>query len=199
MMDKNDSELIERCKGGDRDAWNTLYGRYAAKVRASVAAFNFSRTESEDVCQEVFIDLFKSLPMFRGESSLQTFVLRISKYRCISLYRNKAAKKRGGGVKDSPLEETDSRGDDAGTVARDESPTAEEMVIMKEEGLELLERVESLSPDCRKIIRLRYFGELSYSELCERLGMPMGTLCSKLKRCLDYLRRLYPGCGGKQV
>lgn len=195
FMDKKDYELIEKCINGDRKAWELLYGLYAVKVGAFVSAFGFDGAEREDVCQEIFIDLFKSLKSFRGEASLQTFVLKIAKYRCISLYRNKKAAKRGGGAVEESIEETDSRGDEAGIIAEDPAPGAEQLVIMKEEAAELLSHLSKLSPDCRMIIEKRYFAELSYSEICSEMGLPIGTMCSKLKRCLDYLKRLFNKAG----
>lgn len=190
-MNINEPELIEHCINGSKSAWEQLYCAYISKVRAFVSAFKFSESETEDICQEVFIDLFKSLPSFRGESSLKTFLLRISKYRCISLFRIASAQKRGGGETTSHLALTDMRGEDDGVLAKDESPSADELLIRQEESAELLHCIEKLSEDCQKIIRRRFFGELSYNLLCKEFDMPLGTLCSKLKRCLGYLKKIY--------
>ena len=189
----NESEIIQKCINGDKNAWETIYKKFSPNVRAFVSGFKFSDAETEDICQEIFIDLFKAMSSFRGESSLKTFILRISKYRCISIFRNLSAQKRGGGEHTLSLAQTDSMDEEEeGIVIKDKRMTAEELMIKQEESSELIEAIEKLSDDCQKIIKKRYFADLSYLLLAKEFDMPLGTLCSKLKRCLTYLKRIYP-------
>ncbi len=190
-MNDMDLKFINRCIAGDTSAWEKLYSEYAPKVKSFVSAFRLSQGETEDICQEVFLDLFKSLSSFRGEASLQSFILKIAKYRCIAFYRKNLAKKRGGGNRTLSMASTDARDFEEGYIIKDDVHNVEDIAIMKEEASELLLALERLSPDCRKIITKRYFGGFSYASLAESFHMPMGTLCSKLKRCLTYLGKIY--------
>ncbi|MBM3465791.1 MAG: sigma-70 family RNA polymerase sigma factor, partial [Armatimonadetes bacterium] len=69
-------------------------------------------------------------------------------------------------------------------------PTPADEVLAMEDAAELLKGVQTLSPDCQTILRLRYYKDMSYDEICGSLGLPLGTVCSRLKRCLDRLKKV---------
>lgn len=183
-MDSVEQKLIKRCIGGDDKAWETVYGMYAGKVRAYVRAFMFSSSEQEDLCQDVFAELFKSMQYFKGESSLKTFLLTISKNKCISFLRKKTALKRAREEKNISIS------DNIFELQSNDS-TLDEKIIKKEESERVISLIAVLSEDCRRIIRFRFFLGLSYAQVCEEMSIPLGTLCSKLKRCLMSMRKKY--------
>jgi len=74
----SDNELVARCCAGDRAAWRTLYERHAALVYRFLAALGVRDPEREDACQDVFMSVYRSLPSFRGESQLSTWIYRIA-------------------------------------------------------------------------------------------------------------------------
>src|SRR5690349_13499316 len=74
----SDSELVARCCAGDRFAWRSLYERHAALVYRFLAALGVRDPEREDACQDVFLSVYRSLPSFRGESQLSTWIYRIA-------------------------------------------------------------------------------------------------------------------------
>ena len=57
--------------------------------------------------------------------------------------------------------------------------------------MQLMGAMKNLSPDCREVIKRRYFQDLSYKEICTELDLPLGTVCSRLKRCLTRLKEIY--------
>jgi RNA polymerase sigma-70 factor, ECF subfamily len=73
-----DAELVARCCAGDRGAWRSLYERHAALVYRFLAALGIRDPEREDACQDVFLAVYRSLPSFRGESQLSTWIYRIT-------------------------------------------------------------------------------------------------------------------------
>jgi len=73
-----DHELVARCCAGDRSAWRALYERYAALVFRFLAALGVRDPEREDACQDVFLAVYRSLPSFRGEAQLSTWIYRIT-------------------------------------------------------------------------------------------------------------------------
>lgn len=74
----SDQELVARCCAGDRSAWRALYERYAALVFRFLAALGVRDPEREDACQDVFLAVYRSLPSFRGEAQLSTWIYRIT-------------------------------------------------------------------------------------------------------------------------
>ena len=74
----SDAELVARCCAGDRSAWRSLYERHAALVYRFLSALGVRDPEREDACQDVFLAVYRSLPSFRGESQLSTWIYRIT-------------------------------------------------------------------------------------------------------------------------
>jgi RNA polymerase sigma-70 factor, ECF subfamily len=74
----SDAELVARCCAGDRGAWRSLYERHAALVYRFLSALGIRDPEREDACQDVFLAVYRSLPSFRGESQLSTWIYRIT-------------------------------------------------------------------------------------------------------------------------
>jgi len=188
-MEVQEAELIKACVEGSEEAWARLYRQYYGRVRRIVAwsRWRFTDTEVEDHVQEVFMELIKALKTFRGEASLNTFLTRLAKNKCISALRRKTAQKRG---KEELICLEDRRGesDEPVIVAVDKGPTPEQVYIMAEEMSVVTSAMEKIGEDCRKIIALRYFQERSYDEICHHLDLPLGTVCSRLKRCLAKLK-----------
>ncbi len=191
MTSDQEKALVERCLSGDEGAWNDLYRAYYAQVRFVVGwkRWGFSKNEVEDGIQEVFTELIRSLPNFRGDSKLSTFVERLAKNRCISHLRKKTALKRPKETYNVELEEgrgeegmsrhhlTSKEGDPEGTLMAGESHR------------ELVKALEDMPEACRRIISLRYYRQMSYQEICSVLELPLGTVCSRLKRCLAKLKK----------
>ncbi len=190
-MAHDEQQTIKMCIQGDQKAWEIIYRSYASKVKAFVRTFMFSMSESEDLCQEIFLELFRALPSFREESSLSTFLLRISKNKCISVLRKKMAQKRVREDRNVVIAADAMHDGTNHSVVEDSSLPLEESVIQKEESEYIVSLIPELSEDCQKIIKMRFFFCLSYAQMCENMLIPMGTLCSKLKRCLMYLKKNY--------
>jgi RNA polymerase sigma-70 factor (ECF subfamily) len=74
----SDADLVARCCAGDRAAWRSLYERHAPLVYRVVSALGIRDLEREDASQEVFLAVYRSLPGFRGESQLSTWIYRIT-------------------------------------------------------------------------------------------------------------------------
>lgn len=184
--------LLDRCLKGDERAWEELYRRYHGLVRKVVTwqRWNLPYRESEDLVQDVFLELVRALPHFRGQASLSTFITRLAKNKCVSLLRQKLAQKRAGdgGVS---LDDPGGEGDSRPPQVADLNPGPEEALVRAEEIEALLSCLGELGPECQEVIRQRYFLHLSYAELCQALELPLGTLCSRLKRCLTRLRLQY--------
>ena len=191
-MNRSEEELIELCLKGDTAGWEELYRAHYARVKRIVGwkRWGFSINEVEDGVQEVFVEVIRSLPRFRGESNLSTFVTRVARNRCISHLRKKTAQKRGKEELGYVIEEGREEEGQPRALAVDGGPTPENSVIAEHEAGLLAQGLQRLSPECQQIVRLRYFYQQSYNEMCALLELPLGTVCSRLKRCLGKLKSL---------
>src|SRR5690349_17361511 len=97
---KADPELIERCRGGDADAWDALFDKYypvAARFVFQLSA-DFSHEDTEEICQETFFAVVRNLTSFQGKSSFQTWLLRVAANKALDFRGKSRAEKRGGNV-----------------------------------------------------------------------------------------------------
>lgn len=181
----SETEMIEGCRRGDQACWEKLYQNYYAHVRRVVGwrRWGFDQNETEDAVQEVFMSLVRALPSFREDASLRHFLSRLARNTCISHLRRKKALKRpeeyagydlsGDGDEESPR-----------ALAIDGEETPDIKLLIKEEKGALMKGFKQLGDNCQKILHLRYFRQLSYNEICGVLDLPLGTVCSRIKRCL---------------
>lgn len=191
-MPRSEAELIEACLNGDSGAWEELYQVHYARVRRIIGfkRWGFSNNEVEDGVQEVFLEVVRSLPRFRGDANLSTFITRLARNRCISHLRKKTALKRGKEELGYVLEEGKGESDSPRALAVEEGAGPEDTLIGSQDAKALVGALHELGPDCQQIIRLRYFHQQSYNEICALLELPLGTVCSRLKRCLLKLKTL---------
>lgn len=188
----SDARLVEGCLGGDESCWEAIYRRYHDLVRRTVAwsRWKFTPAEVDDNVQEVFLELLRSLPSFRGDASLSTFLTRLAKNKCVSQIRRKTAQKRVREEVGFQLEERKGGDEEPQAIAVDLRPGPEEQALARDEAATMLTALQALNADCQAILQLRYFAELAYDEICARLDLPLGTVCSRLKRCLERLRKV---------
>ena len=159
------------------------------------AAFSFARwlsrseTDAEDIVQDAYLRAFRLFDGFRGERA-KPWLLAIVR----NCHRNMATKLRHGQV--IPLEGIHLRGDGepdptiADTVAADaEDP--ESAAIRKDERMKLEAAIARLPTDYREVLILREVEDLSYREIAEIAGVPMGTVMSRLARAREALRTLW--------
>lgn len=191
MMDPEESSVISRCLKGDREAWDHVFDRHYAPVFRFV--FQLSQTltheDAEEVCQEVFLSAVRSLGSFKGNCALQTWLFRIASNKARDLIEKRSAAKRGGGR--TPLS-LDAEHPDTGLVLDPASPAPppDEATTESERCQVVQAAVRELDDPCREIVELRYFGDLSYSQLAETLGLHPKTVSSRLSRCLDRLEEI---------
>jgi len=175
----NIDALIERCLAGDQAAWEEIVRLHRRKVFNIAYKFVGKHDLAEDLTQDIFLKLYRSLNTFDRRANFQTWLISVSRNLCIDHYRS-VRKER----------ETINRDVDASTlmpVARDRSAYAQ---------LELRDRVQllraaldTLPPTLRTAVLLRDIQELTYQEIAERLNVPEGTVKSRINRGRTELAR----------
>jgi len=165
----NDWELVEMARQGDMNAFAEIVSRYEGKIARTVIGMLGDANEADDVGQETFIRFFKSIHSFRGDSSLGTYLTRIA----INLSYNvlKKSKRTGSLVQIWDKEEKE-------MDIVDESQDHEE----KEKGEMIDKAIQSLEPGFRAVVNLRLVQGYTTKETAEMLGLPLGTVLSRLSR-----------------
>ena len=177
-----DTQLVERCLSGEQAAWEDLVKIHTRRVYSICFRFTGSEAEAQDLTQEVFLRLFRSLRSFRvGQGSFPVWLARLTRNLLIDHYRRNRMERA-----------TDS--------IEQQLPMLEEKVAMSartdglvagREASELLQgALQKLSPELRETVILRDLEELEYREIAQVLNVPEGTVKSRLNRGRAELARI---------
>jgi RNA polymerase sigma-70 factor (ECF subfamily) len=164
--------LIQRCLQGDQTAWDAIVRMYWRKVFNVAYKFVGKHEEAEDLAQEIFLKIFKSLDTFDRRANFQTWLVSVSRNLCIDHYRS-VRKER----------QTIDRAVDASELAPASSDPGPMAALEQRDRLMLLRDALAALPDAlRTAVLMRDIHELSYQEIADRLGLPEGTVKSRINR-----------------
>jgi RNA polymerase sigma-70 factor (ECF subfamily) len=174
-----DVALIERCLRREQSAWEAIVARYKRKVFHVAYKFTGKHDEAEDLSQEIFLKVFRSLEKFNRDADFSTWLSSVARNYCIDHYR---ASKR---EKEVVVEDL---------VAMDLAPAASGnpyRALEDRDRRSFLRRgLELLPVKLREAVVLRDLQGLSYQEMADRLGLPEGTVKSRINRGREELARL---------
>ena len=164
--------LIERCLQGDQIAWDAVVRMYRRKVFNIAYKFVGRHEEAEDLTQEIFLKIFKSLDTFDRRANFSTWLVSVSRNLCIDHYRS-VRKERA----------TIDRAVDASELAPASNDPGPMAALEQRDRLTLLRDALAALPDpLRQAVLMRDIHELSYQEIADRLGLPEGTIKSRINR-----------------
>ena len=173
-----DQQLVQRAQRGDLRAFDLLVLKYQGRIAALVGRYVSDAGEVEDVTQEAFIKAYRALGKFRGDSAFYTWLYRIA---ANAAKNHLVAKGRRPGA-DATIEDAEGF-DEGGMLSESASPEALAM------GGELAEVVESalnaLPDELKAALMLREFDGLSYDDIADVLGCPVGTVRSRIFRARE--------------
>ncbi len=176
---RTDAELIERCLGKDESAWELIVQRFRRKVFHISYKFTGRHDEAEDLTQEIFLKIFKSLDKFNRDADFSTWLSSVARNYCIDRYR--AGKREREVVVDDLL-------------AFDHAPAASGNPhrALEDRDVKTFVRkgLDVLPPKLREAVVLRDLQGLSYQEMADRLGLPEGTVKSRINRGREELARV---------
>lgn len=181
--DRDDSSLVQACRDGRTEAYGELVARYQDRLYPMVLRLVGSHEDALDVLQDAFVRGFEKLGQYRGGSSFYTWIYRIA----VNLAMNRLRKRRFRRVFSllSPLA--------AGPAhdPADESPAGVPSYALERAEREALVEaaLNALEPDHRAVVVLKDFEGRRYEEIGEMLGIPVGTVRSRLHRARQHLRR----------
>lgn len=185
-----DPDVIDRCRRGDAAAWDALFDEhYAATARFIFQlSADISREDAEEICQEVFLSVIQNINGFQRASQFRTWLFRIAANKTRDHLERQHAAKRGGGRVPLPLHVETNGGQPIDPP--DLLPAPDTALLTNEQMLLLRESLDQLGGLCREIIELRYYGDLSYDEIGNALGMNTKTVSSRLSKCLLHLEKI---------
>src|SRR5881392_1383236 len=171
--------LIEQCLAGDQVAWEQIVRQFWRKVFNVAYKFVGKHDEAEDLTQDIFLKVFKSLDTFDRRANFQTWLISISRNLCIDHYRS-VRKERETIDRDVDANELSPLSHDPGPVA----------ALEQRDRVELLRQAMSALPETlRTAVLMRDIQELSYQEIADRLRLPEGTVKSRINRGRTELAR----------
>ncbi|SHJ27232.1 RNA polymerase sigma-70 factor, ECF subfamily [Arenibacter nanhaiticus] len=180
-MDKNEEtlhKLIDKAKQGNQIAfsslldyfWNDVYGFQLIRTK--------NENDAEDITIQTFSKAFDKIHSFDDSYEFKTWLITISKNLHVDLIRKR---------KRNILESSEGRNNDVVQKALDDAPSAEDSLITEQNLAALLGYIKKLKPHYQEVINLRYFHELSYAEIAEKLGEPINNIKVKLLRAKKLL------------
>jgi RNA polymerase sigma-70 factor (ECF subfamily) len=157
--------LIARIAGGDRLAMQTLFARHRTPVYRWLLRLVGNETVAEDLLSDVFLDVWRQAGRFQARSAVSTWLLAIARFKALSARRTR---------KDAELDETIEA-----TIA-DPADDPEVMLAKKHRDQVVREALNELSPEHKEIIDLVYYHEKSVDECAQILGVPSGTVKTRM-------------------
>ena len=163
-----DVELVARCRAGDDAAWHMLVERFSRFVYAiCVRGFRLAEHDAEDVFQEVFAKTFEQLHRLRDDNAIRPWLAQLTRRACID--RLRAGRE---------------------TAVADLEDTALEETAEIDRALDVRQALEQLPEACQDILDRFFARDESYRTIGDELGLPPGTIASRISRCLEKLKSI---------
>lgn len=171
---EDDPKLVQRCLAGENSAWEALLKLHTRKIFNVCYRFTGRPSEAEDLTQEIFIKIFQTLHSYDvAQGTFATWLSRVARNHLVDHYRRTKKERLTSSLDDEEgvIEQTASLA--AGPGAQVENRERKELLQM---GL------DKLSPDLREAVILRDLNDLDYDEIARVLGVPQGTVKSRINR-----------------
>ena len=185
MVSQDELDLIERLKRGDESTFRILVEQYQDLVYNTALGIVQNESDAEDVAQEVFIQVYRSIGSFKSEAKLSTWIYRITTTRALDLLRARKSKKRFGLLKrlwetaeESPMENIQDFNHPGVSLER------------KEEAAQLMTAIAQLPENQKVAFVLHKLEGLSYLEIAEVMGNTLPAVESLMHRARLNLRKI---------
>lgn len=197
MPDGHEEQLVERLKRRDEAAFNEVVRLYQERVFRLVLRMLGDRAEAEDVAQEVFITVFKSIDGFRGDSKLSTWLYRVATNHCKNRMKYLDRRARGKKKDFDELAEHDAL-ESASMSASAQVARPDQQAEANEIELIVRAAIMELDEDQRVLVIMRDVENMSYEEIQQETGLPEGTVKSRLHRARLALAKTVQRASGER-
>lgn len=175
--------LVKRAKSGDEQAFEEIVKLYEKAVYNSALYIAKNRDDALDISQDVFLKLWRTLPSFRGDASLKTWIATLTRTCAIDYIRSRNQKQTSSLTDDDSGNEVD--------VADEDISSNPEKAFEREEKISAVRKaVASLPGPIRETLILREFHNLSYTEIASIQKISEGTVKSRISRGREQLKEI---------
>jgi RNA polymerase sigma-70 factor (ECF subfamily) len=180
MGERNvDRELVQRVQKGDKSAFDILVRRYQFRIIKLISRYVHDPNEAMDVAQEAFLKAYRALPSFRGDSAFYTWLYRIAINTAKNYLVAQGRRPPGSDIDAQEAEQYD------GQSFLKEYETPERSLLRDEIEATVFKAIEELPDELRTAITLREFEGMSYEEIAQTMGCPIGTVRSRIFRARE--------------
>ena len=167
-VELSDAQLVAGCRAGDPAAWNALVERFSRYVSAiATQAFRLSEHDAEDVFQDVFARTYERLGSLRADDAIRPWIGQLTRNCCLDLLRSSGR---------------------VVLVGEPEELVAEEIMATLDDAMTVRAGLALLSDECQEVLDRFFCRDESYRTIGADLGIPAGTIASRISRCLARLR-----------
>jgi RNA polymerase sigma factor (sigma-70 family) len=164
----SDAELVRRCREGDDGAWHALVERFSRYVYAiCTKGFRLGETDAEDAFQNVFARVYTRLPTLRDDAAIRPWIAQLTRRACLDAIE--------GGAREEP-------------VAEPHEVVRESVLDDLDEALAVRDALGELPAHCQEMLDRFFVRDESYRTISAELEVPLGTIASRIARCLGKLR-----------
>lgn len=177
-----DFDLVQKAKNGDQNAFAELMDRYRDSIYFMLLKMVQNKDDADDLTIEAFGKAFNRLELYTPNFAFSTWLFKIASNNCIDFIRRK--KKNTISIDQAVGGD---EGDEMYIDLKSDSLDPEEISIKEQKVKMMRDVVQKLKPRYRQLVEMRYFQELSYEEIAEKLDLPLGTVKAQLFRARDLL------------
>jgi RNA polymerase sigma-70 factor (ECF subfamily) len=177
-----DFKVVKKALDGDQKAYAELMGRYRDSVYFMLLKMVNNKDDADDLTIEAFGKAFSRLKQYTPNYAFSTWLFKIASNNCIDFIRRRKLKMTS---IDVPFDTED--GDSPGYEIKSTDRNPEQEAIRDQKIVLLREVVDKLKPRYKELVEMRYFQEMSYEEISEKLDLPLGTVKAQLFRARDFL------------
>ncbi|HRF61984.1 MAG TPA: RNA polymerase sigma factor RpoE [Candidatus Competibacter sp.] len=174
-----DRDLVQRVQKGDKSAFDLLVRKYQYKIIKLISRYVHDPNEALDVSQEAFLKAYRALPGFRGESAFYTWLYRIAINTAKNYLVAQSRRPPGSDIDAQEAEQYE------GQSFLKEYETPERLLLKDEIAATVFKVIEELPEDLRTAITLRELEGMSYEEIAQTMGCPIGTVRSRIFRARE--------------
>ena len=177
-MQTDEQTILERCQAGDLDAFGELVARYQDRIYRTAYLLVGNRDDAQDVAQETFVRAFRSLCSFRRECAFSSWLHRILLNAARNWLRDNRRHAQISGACPPVIERSE-----------ETEASPEEALFQHDRASRLQAALRDLPLHYREAVVLRFYHDLSYTEISEVLDVPIGTVRSRLAKARDLLQK----------
>ncbi|HKJ10229.1 MAG TPA: RNA polymerase sigma factor RpoE [Gammaproteobacteria bacterium] len=174
-----DRVLVERVQQGDTQAFDVLVRKYQHKITKLISRYIHDPSDALDVAQEAFLKAYRALSSFRGDSAFYTWLYRIAINTAKNYLVAQGRRPPGDDIDAQEAEQFE------GQSGLKEYDTPEHLVLKDEIEQTVLRAIEELPEDLRTAVTLRELEGMSYEEIAQAMGCPIGTVRSRIFRARE--------------